>query len=283
MKEKNKVIDWFLRLIKGAVIGMDVVLPGISGAALAVVFGLYERIVQFIAHITRDFVKNVLFFLPVGCGTLFGIYLISYPIKFLLENYSVPFYWFFVGAVLGTMPQLWKKSGEKGRKPLHTVMLALTFVLTSVFLLLFGDKETGKALWQFTLNPATAVGAGAMVALVVFIPGFSSSTFLLLLGLYEPMNSAINGRNLNILIPFALGLGVFVFPFSRGVEFLLKRVFTGFFHIIIGLVLASAVFIASLASKGYDYMQIGSLVCLITCIAGAIFSYWMCKLSKNDR
>jgi len=67
------MIDWILRFFKGAVIGMDFVLPGISGAALAVVFGLYEKIVMFIANIRKDFIKNLLFFLPVGLGALLGI------------------------------------------------------------------------------------------------------------------------------------------------------------------------------------------------------------------
>jgi putative membrane protein len=78
----KKIFDWFLRFLKGAAIGMDFVLPGISGAALAVVFGLYEKIVSFIANITKDFFKNLMFFIPVGLGGLLGIYLISHPISF---------------------------------------------------------------------------------------------------------------------------------------------------------------------------------------------------------
>jgi len=283
--EKNRVYDWFLRLIKGAVIGMDILLPGISGAALAVVFGLYERIVQAVAHVTRDFVKNVFFFLPVACGALLGIYLVSHPISFLLENFRTPFYWFFVGAILGTMPELWRKSGEKGRKSLHIGVLTVTFISVAIFLLwalkngLIIKPEVTTAANPQDLNPAVSFGAGAMFAFVAFIPGFSSSTFLLLCGLYESINSAIKAKELAVLIPFALGIVVFAFPFSKGIEFLLKRVFTWFFHTVIGLVLASAVLIAAIASGGEQ--QGGIIVCIITLIAGSIFSYWMCKVSKK--
>jgi len=286
--EKNRVYDWFLRLIKGAVIGMDILLPGISGAALAVVFGLYERIVQAVAHVTRDFVKNAFFFLPVGCGALFGIYLVSHPISFLLSDiaYKTPFYWFFIGAVLGTVPELWRKSGEKGRKPLHIGILAATFILAALFFLLAPQKPAAAELSSGlvgteALHPLAAFAVGGMFAFVAFIPGFSSSTFLLLMGLYESINGAIKARELAVLVPFALGVVVFAFPFSKGIEFLLKRVFTGFFHVIIGFVLASAVLIASIASKGYDYMQAGAAACLITFAAGGAFSYWMCKVSKK--
>jgi len=271
------MINWFLRFLKGAIIGMDFVLPGISGAALAVVFGLYERIVEFLANVTKNFIKNVLFFLPVGCGGLLGIYLVSHPMSFLLKNYQTPVLWFFVGAILGTMPELWQKSGQKGRKPFHIAILLSTFILGALFLLFSGNWAMG----ELKLNPVTAFGAGSMVALIGLIPGLSSSNFLVLFGLYEQMIDSYKNLNFAVLVPFALGLVICVFPFSKGIEFLLKKVYTGFFHFIVGIVLASAVLVAAIASRGYDYMRAASLVCLVTLIAGAIFSYWMCRLSKK--
>jgi len=281
----KKILDWFLRFLKGAAIGMDFVLPGVSGAALAVVFGLYERIVSFIANITKDFFKNILFFLPVGLGGLLGIYLISHPISFLKENYLTPFLWFFDGAILGTIPELWQKSGEKGRKSVHLILMVTIFILgTALFLLTLG-RTLG-----FEPNPVMAFFAGAAVALIVFIPGFSSSTFLLLIGLYDKVIHSYKNfsENLSFLIPFAVGMIIFVFPFSKGIEFLIKKVFTGFYHVIIGFVLASAVLVAAIASgwrqEGgyYNYLQIGSAACVITLIAGAVFSYWMCRVSRNN-
>ena len=293
----RKIIDWLLRFLRGAAIGMDFVLPGISGAALAVVFGLYERIVGFIANVTKDFFKNILFFLPVGLGGLLGIYLISHPISFLKETYLTPFLWFFVGAILGTIPELWQKSGEKGRKPIHIILLVTVFIIgTAVFLITLGQSL------GFEPNPVMAFFAGAAVALIVFIPGFSSSTFLLLIGLYDVVIHSYKNfsENLSFLIPFAIGMLIFIFPFSKGIELLIKKVFSGFYHVIIGFVLASAVLVAAIASgwrqgwqqnsenvltitEGgyYNYLQIGSIACVITLIAGAIFSYWMCKISKK--
>jgi len=296
----NSLVDWLLRFLKGAAIGMDFVLPGISGAALAVVFGLYERIVRFIANITKDFFKNVLFFVPVGIGGLLGIYLISHPISFLKDNYQTPFLWFFVGAILGTMPELWKRSGGalssseiaaegsaemsvKKRKPYHIVILIVTFVLAAFFLLFSGRWAFG----QLQLNPVAAFFTGGVTAFIALIPGFSSSNFLVLFGLYGQMIDAYRELKFSILIPFALGMITFVFPFSKLIEFLLKKVFTGFFHVILGFVLASAILVAAIASGWqqedgyYNYLQIGAIACVITFIAGIAFSYWMCNISKK--
>jgi len=263
---------------------MDFVLPGVSGAALAVVFGLYERIVEFIANITKNFVKNILFFIPVGIGGLLGIYLISHPISFLKENYLTPFLWFFVGAILGTVPELWQKSGEKGRKPIHLILLVCVFIIgTTVFLLTLGETLGIEP------NPVMAFFIGAAVALIIFIPGFSSSTFLLLFGLYDKVIHSYKNfsENLSFLIPFAVGIIIFVFPFSKSIEFLIKKTFSGFYHVIMGFVLASAVLVAAIASgwrqEGgyYNYLQIGTAACVLALTAGAAFSYWMCKISKK--
>jgi putative membrane protein len=274
------MINWILRFFKGFLIGMDFIIPGVSGAALAVVFGLYERIIEFIAHLTKNFFKNILFFLPVLCGALVGIYLVSYPMSFLLKNYPTPVLWFFVGTILGTMPDLWKKSGEKGRKPRHIIILISTFILSTFYLLFSGF------LGSLNTFPAVIIfGIGAMVALFVFIPGFSSSTFMVILGFLPILTDAFHNLNFPILIPFFLGILVFLFPFSRGIEFLIKRVFTGFFHVIFGFVLASVVLIAALASgwpqEMHDYLQISSLACVGTLVAGTIFAYFMCIFSKK--
>ena len=94
------MIDWILRFFKGALIGTGFILPGVSGGALAAIFGLYQRIVSFIAHITKNFMANFLFFIPVGLGALFGIFLLARPLSFLLENYEAQVIWGFIGCVI---------------------------------------------------------------------------------------------------------------------------------------------------------------------------------------
>ena len=117
------IIDWILRFFKGALIGTGFILPGVSGGALAAIFGLYQRIVSFIAHITRDFIKNCLFFIPIGFGALFGMFLLARPLSFFLENYNAQVIWGFIGCIIGTLPSLWKEAGKEGR---HIPIIALT-------------------------------------------------------------------------------------------------------------------------------------------------------------
>ena len=78
------MISWLTRLIKGIIIALGFILPGVSGGVLASILGLYERIISFLAHLSKDFVKNVLFFIPIGIGGILGIALFSAPLEYLL-------------------------------------------------------------------------------------------------------------------------------------------------------------------------------------------------------
>ena len=83
------MLSWLARLIKGIVIALGFILPGISGGVLAAILGIYERMIGFLAHPFKDFKENILYFIPVAIGMLLGIGLFSYPIEYLLENYQV--------------------------------------------------------------------------------------------------------------------------------------------------------------------------------------------------
>ena len=64
----NPVVDWIVRLVKGALVGIGAIVPGLSGGVLAVVFGIYEPMLRFLANIRHKFLANLRFFLPVGIG-----------------------------------------------------------------------------------------------------------------------------------------------------------------------------------------------------------------------
>ena len=126
--------EWFLRFVKGMFIGSGFILPGVSGGALAAIFGIYERIISFLAHITKDFKENVRFFLPIGLGGVTGVFLLSFGVSFLLGTYEVMIMWFFVGCIVGTVPALWKEAGREGRSNRDIMILIGSFVAGYLFL-----------------------------------------------------------------------------------------------------------------------------------------------------
>jgi putative membrane protein len=271
---RRGVIGWLLRFLKGALIGTGFILPGVSGGALAAIFGLYQRIVSFIAHITKDFIKNVLFFIPVGLGALCGMFLLARPLSFFLEYYEAQVIWGFIGCIIGTLPSLWKEAGKEGRAKRHYVIVAVTAVIS--FCLLFAAKNYLNA--QMPLNFLTWIFAGFLIALGILVPGMSPSNFLVYLGMYKPMVDAFKIMDVLILLPLFLGVVICLFSLSSLIDILLRKIYAGMFHFVVGIVIASTFLIVPL---NYNYASVGTLACAAAMLAGCALGFWMSRLEEQ--
>lgn len=268
------MVDWILRFVKGIFIGSGFILPGVSGGALAAVFGVYERIISFLAHITRDFKENVIYLIPIGLGGVTGVFLFSFAVSFLLGTYETQILWFFVGCIIGTLPALWEQAGKKGRQRKHIIILAFGFVISLAFML-YGERLFGGDIPK---NPATWTLAGSLIGLGVIIPGLSPSNFLVYLGMYKDMSDGIKDLNFMIIIPIAIGAILTVLLLSKLIDRIINKAYAGFFHIIMGVVFASTVMIVP---RDYNYLGLGTLVIFLFLVAGAGLGYWMCSLEKK--
>jgi putative membrane protein len=270
----GRMTEWVLRFFKGAIIGTGFILPGVSGGALAAVFGLYERIVSFIAHITKNFLENVLFFVPVGLGALLGMFLLARPLSFFLENYETQVLWGFIGCIIGSLPLLWKEAGKKGRRKRHYVVLILTALIG--FCLLYMIKNFLSA--PLPLHFITWLFAGFLIALGVLVPGLSPSNFLVYLGMYKPMVDGFKTADVMTLLPIFLGLAVCLFSLSALMDMLFKKAYAGLFHFVAGIVLASTCMIVPVR---YNYLSAGTVVCVAALFAGICLGFWMGKLEEK--
>ena len=115
-RKLNPVTDWFVRLIKGIIVGIGFILPGLSGGVLAVIVGMYDPLIRFLANLKDKFLKNLLFFLPFAIGAAVGIVLFAVVVEKAFGKYAAQFVCLFVGFVAGTFPSLYKTAGKQGRK-----------------------------------------------------------------------------------------------------------------------------------------------------------------------
>ena len=169
------------RFLKGVVIALGFILPGVSGGVLAAILGIYERMLRFMAHLTKNFKENLLFFLPVGIGGIVGIGLLSKPLEWLLQNYQIVVLWGFAGAIIGTLPALAKESTLKSKRTMGDLFWFFgTMIIGFLFLYFMGD-----ILGTIPANFLGFVLAGGLIALGVLVPGLSPSNLLLVLGLYD--------------------------------------------------------------------------------------------------
>ena len=268
------MFDWVLRFVKGIFIGSGFILPGVSGGALAAVFGVYERIISFLAHIGRDFKNNVLYLIPLGLGGVTGVFLFSFAVSFFLGTYETQILWMFIGCILGTAPSLWKQAGKKGRSGKHIVILIAAFIFSLAFLL-FGEKFMTGSVPQ---NFATWMLAGALIGLGAIVPGLSPSNFLLYMGMYKDMADGIKSLNFMVIIPVGIGAVVTLLLLSKLMDLIFKKAYAGLAHGILGVVFASTVMIVP---RNVTYTVGSVFACLALCLLGVALGYWMCNLEKK--
>ena len=230
-----------INFVKGIFIGIGGALPGLSGGALAAIFGIYEPIINFFSNFRKDTKAQLKFLLPIVAGGITGVFLLSHVLSYLLEFYLAEVSIFFVGCMLGIFPALVKTAGLKGRKPVHLVVAIAVAVLSFlIFSTAFGSTSDTR---PSAIGIGTSVASGSIIGLGITFPGLSPSNFLMYLGLYQPINEAISRLNFSILIPVAIGGILSILLTAKLVSWLLKVAYTMVYHVILGLVLTSTVMI----------------------------------------
>ena len=273
------MIDWIFRFVKGMFIGTGAILPGVSGGALAAVFGIYERIIDFLADLRRDFLKNVLYFIPVVLGGVFGMVVLAYPLEYFLQTAEIQVLWCFVGCILGTLPALFREAGKKGRKPGHLVLTAVTAVVGFIGLAL-ARQYLDVSLPQ---NFGTWLLAGVIFALGMIVPGLSPSNFLVYLNLYKPMTAGIKSLDFSVILPLTLGAVLCIVLFARLMKKVIEVAYAGAFHFILGIVIAStAIIVPTDYSNATASVIITAAAVFAAGLAVGLLMGWLDKKYKPD-
>ncbi|HPX95221.1 MAG TPA: DUF368 domain-containing protein [Brevefilum fermentans] len=271
-KKTNPVVDWVIRLLKGIMVGIGFITPGLSGGVLAVVFGIYEPLIRFLGNFRHKFLQNFLFFLPVGIGGIIGTVAFSAAVDLAFKHYPALFTWLFIGFIAGTFPSLCKTSGKQGRSWWHWALLAGISVGT-VFLMVWMENENWVQLSPSFLNWMLS---GALIGLGIVVPGLSPSNFLMYFGLYHPMAAGIATLDLGVIIPLALGGLIAVFALAKLIAWLFKKFYALMYHLILGVVIGSTIAIIPKGVVGWEIALSALLFAL-----GALASYGMSKLDEK--
>ena len=278
------MISWIARMLKGMIIALGFILPGVSGGVLAAILGIYERMIRFLAHIKENFVENVLYFTPVAIGMLLGIAAFSYPVNLLLDNYKVIVLWGFAGAIIGTIPSLIKESvKESDRDRADTITFWLSFILSGVFL-----YSLNGMVGTLPANFLSFILAGALIALGILIPGLSPSNLILILGLYTPMLTGFKRLDLfGTFLPIGIGGALALILFSKAMDYILKHYHSRVYHFIIGIVLSSTLLIVLPQSGNSESISYAG-VSIFTLVLAAFFfglgiwlGIWMSQLEEK--
>ena len=264
-----------INFLKGIIVGIGGIAPGLSGSVMLVIFGLYQKTITAIGTLFKDLKKNLMFLVPLFLGFGVGILLFSKIVDYLLNNYEMYTRFAFLGLVLGTIPLFYKEVKKEGFKNKYyiLVIIAAAFGFTLFYL--------NKNLFPAITNPNLFQSAllGFAVAGSSIVPGVDSAVILSSLGLYELYVSSLANFDLRVLIPAGLGLVIGVLVISFIINQLIKRYYTATFSIIFGLFLS--IIPNVLNSSCIIGLNINSLIAIIIMIIGFGVSYFLGDINGN--
>lgn len=275
--KNNNVFNWIIQFVKGMVIGSGAILPGVSGGALAAILGLYEPIIRFLADVRKNLISNLLYFLPVGLGSLFGIFILATPIDYGLKHFPVQILWGFIGAIIGTLPALYKEAGKNGRENKHLILTTVTAIITFAFLV-YANNHFNV---DFPQNTWSWLMAGGIFASGFVVPGLSPSNFLIYFNLYQPLTEGIRTLNISIILPVGIGSIAVVLIFSKLIKKVMDIAYATVFHFILGVVIASTAIIIPDPSLSSTFEIFDYLTVMITFLLGLGLGYWMGQLEEQ--
>ena len=248
VSKDNPVKIGLINFIKGFILGVANVIPGVSGGTMAVSMGLYELILSSIVNFFKDIKGNFSKLLPIALGILVAIVSTSKLVTYALTNYKAQTLCLFIGLIFGGVSLIMKKIRGKGSKTNYLIFFIVFFFVISLNFL-----KTGLIEISFTnmgiIDYILLLVMGFIASSAMVIPGISGSFILMVLGYYDKIIYTVStitdfsklGNNLLILVPFGIGVAMGIIFMAKLITNLIKRHETKTYFAIMGFVLSSVV------------------------------------------
>ena len=178
----------------GACIGLAVIVPGVSGAAVAILFGLYEKLLFALGNILRRFRSCILFLLPVALGGAVGLAVGFFAVRALLGICPFAVVALFAGLMLGAYPAVTDNLRGEKRTPARILLFAAGVALP-VALGLAAVFASPGSLWPESIGLLPCLLfllLGFLVALTQVVPGLSATALLMLVGCFAPLLDSVS-------------------------------------------------------------------------------------------
>ncbi|MGB3160349.1 MAG: DUF368 domain-containing protein [Carnobacterium sp.] len=288
-------MNYLIDILKGMVIGISNIIPGVSGGTMAVSLGIYDRMIFSISQLFKNWKASLKTLLPILIGAAFGVVAFTYTIEFLLSNYTLPTALAFVGLILGGVPVLWVsfKAGLKMKNEKltskHLIIFVIMFAIVAVLPMFQGSESSFEAIAITPFSLMKLFFIGIIASATMIVPGMSGSLVLMILGYYYSIINTITSfidalrvgdmetllPNFTVLFTFGIGVLIGIFLISKVIEYLFKHYSSLTYSGILGLVLASPFAImyntnalSDLSTaKGLPFALIG-LVLMVLCFMG---------------
>jgi putative membrane protein len=263
--DRERLRNFPLRIIQGAIVGGGAILPGVSGGVLCVAFGIYKPLMELLSHPVKSYKKHYRLILPFLIGWILGFCGLARLTELLFSVSSTAAVSIFAGLVAGTLPHLYTEAGDGNvRKTSYVAMTVSAFLMYALLSLL----KNGAAA-EITPNIGWYILCGIIWGLSLVVPGLSSSSILIFLGLYEPIASGIADLQPDVILPLIGGIVITVVLSAKLVDSLFQKHYQATYFTVLGIVFASTLLIVPNTFE----TPAEALICILMFFAGFTGAY----------
>ncbi len=269
----------------GIVLGVANIIPGVSAGTMAIVTGVYQKLIG-IFTLNLKFIKQEWkFILVLGVGAVGGIFAFSAIIDYLLTNHNLPTNAFFVGVVLGTCPLIAGKTFKGAGVKISTLLPGMiTLALMIVLVVAENSGGTPEVAVMTDIDIGSflhILGAMAVAAMAMIVPGISGSFVALALGVYPTVINAINTLDIMVLIPVGIGVVIGLVGGAKFIDKLLKRAPHATYSAILGLLIGSMVALVYPMLPELTGLNTDVIISIIVLVAGIVISYLFSRPARD--
>jgi len=254
-----------MNFFKGFVIGIGKIIPGVSGAMLAISMGIYDKALNYICEFNGNKKESIKYLFPICLGIILSIIFFSKIISLFLTNFYLITMLFFTGLIIGGVPNLVYKV-EKN----DCYVSCLSFIV--FFAISISNIDNIYIVRNDFIDLMVFFFSGVLEAIGTVVPGVSSTALLMVIGTYNTIIFSIgNLTNFNILIPFCFGFVVGLFVIVKIVNYLFIRCKNKTNAFVLGVLISSVVLliIQSLKSN-FNFIQL--IIGLLFMVVGIFLS-----------
>lgn len=244
--------SWFKSLMLGFFIGIGIIVPGVSGAQISIIFKLYDKLTYAIGNIIKKFVICIVFLLPILLGLLIGFVAGFFGVEKLLELSTISLVCLFAGLMLGGTKSIVdeiKGSKITGKRIILLccgllIPISLSAIFVNINSLNLASQISNPSWWFYIAIFFIAI----LVGFTQIIPGLSATSLLMSFGLYKELVESVSltyWKNSPIVFVIYLlliiGFLVGIVSISKLVSFLLEKFKVTFYYFVLGLSISSVV------------------------------------------
>ncbi len=223
--------SFLYRILCGFCLGISIFAPGISGSIMAIIMGIYDKLIDITSNPLKNLKQNIKFLFPMGIGAVISLVLFILVFSYLFEAYEKAVYMLFIGLIAGNLPMIYKEANKSEFKWYYPIGAVIAVLIAFVIGIM---SENANAVQSVNTgnNLIYLAISGAVGGFASLVPGMSISMILIVMGVYDTLISSAKSLDIAVIATVGVAFVLAMVLSSRLIKFVFEK-FNGLAHFMV--------------------------------------------------